>query len=360
MSKGFKMSLRLLLIIGGTVLGIVLFFKSILYIAPFLIAFGLSSLVEPLIKLLMKKVKLNRKVSSVISVLLVLGVIGALLAFLVSRIYQEALSLYAMIPSDPTEIYNNVIIYIRRASDVYLKLPQEVTKNAEGLVSNLLSSLYGPGKTFVFKLLNTAGSIPQAIIFVIITILSTYFMAADRDKIYNYIKFNIPESWVEKVVSVKNDMFAALFGYIRAQLILMSITFVELSMGFFIIGVKQNLLLGLLISIIDALPILGTGGVLIPWSIYNFITGDIRMGVSLIILYGVVLVVRQMIEPKVLGQQIGLHPLVTLLAMYVGLKLFSYIGMIIGPITILLLKNILGGIFKKKSFKEYVKECKET
>ncbi len=357
MNKGLKLFLRLLLVIGGTVLGVLLFFKSILYIAPFIIAFALSSLMEPLIKFLMKKVKLNRKASALISLLLVMLIIGLVLAFLISRIYQEALSLSEIIPEYSRNIYFNVKEYISRASEIYLRLPEEATKSVEGMVANLTSNVSEIGGSFAKRLFNTAISIPQAIIFVIITMLSTFFMAADREKIYDYIKLSIPEVWVNNVITIKDDMFAALFGYIRAQLILMSITFVELSIGFAIIGVKQNILLGLLISIIDALPILGTGGVLIPWAIYNFITGDIRMGISLIILYGVVLVVRQLIEPKVLGQQIGLHPLVTLLSMYLGLRIFGYIGMIIGPITILLLKNIIGGLFKKKSFKEYVKEC---
>lgn len=358
MNKGLKLFLRLLLVIGGTILGVLLFLKSILYIAPFLIAFALSSIMEPLIKFLMKKVKLNRKASAIISLLLVMLIIGLVLAFLISRVYQEALSLSVIIPEYSKNIYDNVKEYISRGSEIYLRLPEEATKSIEGMVANLTSNVSEIGSSFAKGLLNTAISIPQAIIFVIITMLSTFFMASDRDKIYEYIKLNIPEDWVNNVITIKDDMFAALFGYIKAQLILMSITFVELSIGFAIIGVKQNILLGLLISIIDALPILGTGGVLIPWAIYNFITRDIRMGISLIILYGVVLVVRQLIEPKVLGQQIGLHPLVTLLSMYLGLRIFGYIGMIIGPITILLLKNIIGGLFKKKSFKEYVKECK--
>ncbi len=360
MNKGLKLFLKLLLIVGGTVLGVLIFFNSILYIAPFIIALALSSMVEPLIKLLIKKAKLNRKVSAIISLLLVLVIIGGLLAFLISRLYQEARSLYEVMPQYSQEIYNNVRDFINRASDIYFRLPEELTKNATGMIKNLTDTIAGYGTSFAKGVFNTAISIPQAIIFLIVTILSTYFMAADREEIYDYIKATIPESWVEKVVSIKDDMFAALFGYIRAQLILMSITFVELSVGFSIIGIRQKILLGLLISIIDALPILGTGGVLIPWSIYNFITGDIRMGISLIILYGVVLVVRQIIEPKVLGQQIGLHPLVTLLSMYVGLRIFSFIGMIIGPITVLLLKNILSGVLRKKSLKDFIKEYKAT
>ena len=105
MNKGLKLFLRLLLIIGGTVLGMLLFFKSILYIAPFIIAFALSSLMEPLIKFLIKKVKLNRKASTIISLLLVMSIIGLLLAFLISRIYQEALSLYEIMPVYSENIY---------------------------------------------------------------------------------------------------------------------------------------------------------------------------------------------------------------------------------------------------------------
>jgi len=360
MNKGLKLLLRLLLVIASTVVGVLLFFKSILYIAPFIIAFALSSLMEPLIMFLMKKVKLRRKASTLIALFLVMLIIGFVLALLIFRLYQEAISLYEVMPEYTTNIYNNINEYISKASEIYLKLPEEATNSIEAMVSNLTKNLSEVGSSFAKRLVNTAISIPQAIIFVIITMLATFFMASDREKIYDYIKLNIPEEWVNKVIAIKDDMFAALFGYIRAQLILMSITFVELSIGFAIIGVRQNILLGLLVSIIDALPILGTGGVLIPWSIYNFIIGDIRMGISLIILYAVALVVRQLIEPKILGHQIGLHPLVTLLSMYVGLRIFSYIGMIIGPIIILLLKNIIGGLFKNKSFKQYIKECKEN
>ena len=107
----------------------------------------------------------------------------------------------------------------------------------------------------------------------------------------------MPEFILEKAISIKDDIFMAFFGYIRAQLILMSITFTELSIGFAIIGIKRFLLLALVISFIDAFPILGTGGVLMPWAIYEFLTRDFRMGISLIILYVIVLVIRQMIEP---------------------------------------------------------------
>ena len=124
--------------------------------------------------------------------------------------------------------------------------------------------------------------------------------------------------------------------------------------GFNIIGVSYSLLLAFIISVFDAFPIFGVGGFLIPWAIYSFFTGSIRMGISLFILYFIVLIVRQTVEPKILGNQIGVHPLVTLIAMYTGLKLLGFIGLILGPITALLFKNIISGMLRNRPLKEFI------
>lgn len=360
MSQSLRLAIRIVLIFGGTLLGMFIVFKLSIFLAPFVIAFAVSTFIEPLINFLMKRVRLSRKVSAAVSVLLVLSIISILLVLLISRLYKEAASLSQTLPKYLTEVYQNIKGLISKASDFYLGLPKEVTANIENMVSNLSESLSKILNSFVKGVFSTAISIPQALIFILVTILSTYFLASDRDKIYNFFKSNLPDAWLNKVVSIKDDMFVALFGYIRAQLILMTITFTELSIGFAVIGMKHFILLALAISIIDALPILGTGGILIPWAVYELLTGDIKMAVSLIILYGVVLVVRQMIEPKVLGEQIGLHPLITLMSMYLGLQLFGVIGLIIGPVTILLLKNIISGIVKQKTLKEFISQYKKN
>lgn len=360
MSNNIRLILKMCLIFGGTLIGILLGLRLSIYLAPFIIAFAVATSIEPLITLLMKKVRLPRKVASAISVLLVLSVITLLLLLLFSRLYKEAVSLSKTQPEYLKEIYQNIMGLIKKASDIYIGLPEELTSNIDNMVSNLSDSISGILDSFVKGLYNTAVSIPQILIFILVTILSTYFLSSDREKIYGFIKHNLPESWLDKVLSIKNDMFMALFGYIKAQLILMTITFSELSMGFFIIGMKHFILLGLVISLIDAFPILGTGGVLIPWSIYELLTGDYKMAVSLLVLYVVVLVIRQLIEPKVLGEQIGLHPLVTLMSMYLGLQFLGFVGLIVGPVTVLLFKNIISGIVKQRSLKEFISDyCKK-
>lgn len=354
MKQRFKLILMIVLIIAGTIAGIFFTFKLAVFFAPFIIALAISSFIEPLIRFLMTKLRTSRKVAALISLLLVVVIFGSLLVLLVIRFYREAQSLYQSLPSYFPEINKNISDLINKGSNIYFGLPEEVSSSIDSALKNISNSIPKFLKSLLSGVLNTAISVPQALIFVIMTVLSTYFLSSDREKIYGYIKLNLPEKILEKIISIKNDMFMALFGYIRAQLILMSITFCELSIGFSIVGVKHFILLASVVAIVDAFPILGAGGVLIPWTLYEFITRDFNTGIKLLVLYGVVFVVRQLTEPKVLGQQIGLHPLATLMSMYLGLKIFGYGGLIIGPVTILLLKNIFSGILKNRTLKEFL------
>lgn len=347
--------IRLALFVGAVLAGIYLAYKLAFYVLPFLIAFIISTLIEPLVSLLTKKLKFSRRLASAVALLFVVAAFGFIVVIAISRLVSEIVSISRVLPDYFTDLYNNIDILIRKGTDIYLGLPKEVTNNIENVIANLSQSLAKITTSFFTGILNTAISVPQALIFTLVTILSTYFIASDRERIAGYFAAQVPESWINKFRSIRNDMFSALFGYIRAQLILMTITFTELYTGFLVIGLKHPLILALMISIVDALPILGTGGILVPWSIYEFLTGDIRLGVSILLIYVIVLIVRQMIEPKVLGQQIGVHPLLTLIAMYTGLQLLGVIGLIIGPVSLLLLKNIFSGFLKNKPLKEILK-----
>ncbi|MCX7711847.1 MAG: sporulation integral membrane protein YtvI [Clostridia bacterium] len=355
----FKKILMLLLTVLGVIAGLFVAFKLSIFLAPFVIALIVSSLMEPIINFLTTKLRIPRRLAAAVTLLVFLGAFGSVIFLLVSRLITEIKDIYVMFPKYFTQVYDEVMVLINRALDIYHGLPKDVTYNIESFTAELPSKFNMEGITenvskSVMGILKGISNIPQVLIFILVTILSTYFLASDRELVYGSIKSQLPDSWVGKLTSIKNDMFYAFFGYIKAQLILMTITFTELLIGFSIIGINYTILLAFLISIIDALPILGTGSVLIPWALYNFITGDIQMGLSLVILYGIVLVVRQMIEPKVLGQQIGIHPLLTLLAMYTGLNLLGVLGLILGPITLLLLKNVFLGILKGRSLKELI------
>ncbi len=342
MNSTVKKSIKASLIILLAIISMFLIYKLSFYIAPFIVAFAISSSIEPLIRFLTNKAKISRRLASLISVLFVVSTFGTVITIIIVRLISEISSLKGQINNIVPEYYEKIEItvatFINKANDLYLWLPTEVTD----YIDNFLKTSDIPG--YITQFLNIifdgilafAKSIPQIFLFTLVTILATYFLASDRKRIHNFMLDQLPNSWVNKMQSIRDDLFSALFGYIRAQLILMTITFTELNIGFAIMKVKHSLLISFFISIIDAFPILGTGGIVIPWAIYEFITKNYRMGVSLLIIYVIVLIVRQLTEPKILGQQIGVHPLLTLFAMYTGLQFLGVKGLILGPIIVLI------------------------
>lgn len=347
------------LVVAGIVVGIFLFYKLSFYVMPFIIAFIIASIIEPIIRFLMRKAKIPRKAAAPITLLFFLCSFGVIITLIIVRLINEIKSVAVALPDLITNLYANITILINRGIDVFQWLPPEVTDNIGSVLLDLSKNLTNLLKSITKGAYITAVSIPEALLFTIITIISTFFISKDREKISRFFSTQFPKNWIDKAKGIINDMFSALAGYLKAQLIIMMITFVELFIGFTIIRVRYSLLLAFIISILDALPVLGTGGFLVPWSIYSFFAGNIRIGVSLLVLYGIVLIVRQLIEPKIVGTQIGIYPLVTLMAMYTGLKIFGFLGLILGPIIVLLIKNIMSGVLRNRTIKDLI-DTKES
>ncbi|MCX8130081.1 MAG: sporulation integral membrane protein YtvI [Clostridia bacterium] len=353
-----KQILKVVVTVSGLVLGIFTIYKLFFYLIPFILAFVFSILIEPVVGLLSKKLKLSRPAASAVSVFLVLCMFGLILVVIISRLIAEIVNLSETLPGYFNDFYRNMDDLIKKGTDIYLNLPGEVTQYIGNAASNLSTYLMKATNSFLTGVLNTAAFIPGLVVFILVTILATYFFLSDRDKIYVFFESILPKSVISNFLYIKNSMLFALLGYVKAQLILMTVTFVELYTGLLIIGVEHPLIIALLASFIDALPIIGVGSVLIPWSVYSVLTGNIKTGIAILILYVIVLVVRQTIEPKILSQQIGIHPLLTLLAMYTGLQLFGILGLILGPITVLLAKNILSGVLKNRTIKDLLAKPK--
>ncbi|MGE5613601.1 MAG: sporulation integral membrane protein YtvI [Bacillota bacterium] len=335
-------------------LGVLIIFRLAFFLSPFLIAFALSSLLEPIIRFLSARLRIKRKISAPVLLLLLVAIIATLLALAVLRLIKEIRAFIALVPGFLSELYMQISDLISRSSSSFEWLPAEITDNLGSVIANISGMVTNFGRSVVKGAYVTAISFPEVLIFTIIAIMATYFIAVDRKKISVTIARHLPESWLEKIVELRNDLFAALFGYFKAALIMMCVTFSVVFLGLSIIGVRYALLLAFIIAIIDVLPILGTGTVLIPWSLYLLVTGKYGFGIYILVLYLIVLVIRHTIEPKVVGQQIGLHPLATLMAMYVGLRFVGFAGLILGPIIFLLIRNIMVTIYKKKTFKEII------
>lgn len=162
----------------------------------------------------------------------------------------------------------------------------------------------------------------------------------DFDAFSSFLLRQFPPKGWEILVTVKQYFVNTLFVVIRSYALIMTITFVELSIGLTIIGIPNSVLIALCIAVFDILPVLGTGGIMIPWTIIAFIQGDIQRAIGLLIIYVVVTIIRNILEPKIVGSQLGLYPVVTLMSMYVGTCLLGVVGLFGFPITLSLIKNL--------------------
>lgn len=180
---------------------------------------------------------------------------------------------------------------------------------------------------------------PGFIIKIVITIVATFFMAADFDKILSFFNKFIPEEKREVIRNGSIYVKKIVFLFLKSYFILFLLTFTELSVGFFIMGIPYAFLCAFAIAVFDILPALGTGGILIPWALILFVMGDTALAVEMVVLETVITIIRNIVEPKIVGRHIGLHPLAALASMYIGIKTFGVLGMFLFPIIIVVITN---------------------
>lgn len=357
MSEGIKRTLVAIFKIILVIILIILFSRLWKYILPFIIAYFFASLIEPIVRFIEKEIKIPRKVGTVFSILLVLGLISSVVAFLISRLVKEIRNVYLSLEINMDTIEEFFVSLMDQISGFYIQLPDQVTDIINQGIRNLTNNLQDilrPIADLAQVPIQIALYLPQILIFLLVTVLATYFMSSDKNTIIKFLDLQIPTTWLNRSKSITKNVFSAFFGWLRAQLILTSITFSEILIGLLILNVNNALLLALLIALVDVLPVLGAGTVLIPWAIINLVLGNAKFGLSLALLYVIILFVRQLIEPKILGKQIGVHPLFTLAGMYIGLRIWGVAGMFIGPLSIVALKYMFEGIAMADTFKNWV------
>jgi sporulation integral membrane protein YtvI len=357
---------KLVIILVLLALALFVGYKIIFYLLPFALAFLLSSIIEPFVRFLMFKLNMKRKFAALVSVFMFYVILSTLAIFIVIKASVEIITLFNFLNNNGNIIdvillnfYSHLNPYVENVSNLFVNFPNEVYLRFQNTLSDILNSGLLLIKNLISSLISSAFSLPSAIIFIIVMILSTYFFSSDRVLIYKFFKRNLPDSWINKLVIVKRDIFSTLGGYIKTQFILVSITFLFLSIGFLIGGIKYALTLAFVISLLDFLPMIGTSTIMIPWIVYCFVVGDLKTAFLLLVILAICVIVRQIIEPRILGHNIGVHPLLTLFGAFIGLKLFGFIGIIIMPIFIVVLKNILTEIFKLFSMKEILSFKKE-
>ena len=343
--KVIKKIINVLLIILGIYIGI----KLTIFYIPFLIAFIISLIIEPGIKFFMKKTKTTRRCSSILIFVIVFSIlIGAIIWGTISLI------------SESTNLLQGLNLYIDKAYTQVQDIISKISVTRIGASSNLIQEasreillkLSTWLTNFLTKLIEIITSIPTMAIYTVITILSLYFICTDKIYILDLLEHHMPKKWVEKIGKHIREITKSLGGYLKAEAILILVSFIISVIGLYIfkligMNVKYPLLMALGIGFVDALPILGSGSVMIPWATIEALNGDFKLGISIIVLWIIMSIVRQFLEPKIVSGKIGIHPIFTLIAMYTGFKIIGIMGMLIGPIILIILKNIFATVLEQ-------------
>lgn len=326
------MPVRTMLLMGVSVAFLYLLFTVG---APFLLALVAAIFLEPLTMFLMKRLRMNRlaasTISSTIFTVLLLGVMGLIGMKLVS----ELSNLFAKMP----DILKNANTYIRDL----LKQLQSYSNNGnaplpdqlEDWVSKLIDALTALSSKISTILLGFAAGVPDFFIFFIVFLVAVYLFSLSLPSMKSSFLSLFEDKSRLQVEDVLVSLRKSVFGFLRAQLLLSVITYVISFIGLLIIGTGYPLAIALLIVVVDILPILGTGSVLVPWALYQLAIGDAFTGIGLLLLFIVITVVRRIVEPKILGDAVGIGALSALISLYVGYELVGLVGVFLGPIVVI-------------------------
>ena len=311
---------------------------------PFLLGWVISCLLEPIVRFLCEKVRLRRgwSAAAVLLVFTALAAVGGY--FLLRRLWFELTALSTKLPvwvdfiQELSQKLDNLIYRwnVAVSPDIRAVLQTVLTRTMEQ-ISALFSSL---GAALLEWCADGLLALPHAALFLFTAFLSCYFFLSGRPDLNLFFRKQIPQRWLPRLDTTVGQLKRALGSWLRAQGILMAVTFLLLGSGFLLLGVETAILLAAGIALLDALPVFGTGTVLIPWAFFSVLGGNMRQSLALVGLYAVLWLTRSLLEPKLIANRSGLHPLAALFAMYLGFSLFGVAGILLAPLAAVLVRQL--------------------
>lgn len=334
-------------------------------LAPFIIAFVLAYALQRPIKWVQKKLHLkSHGIISFLLVLLVVCVVVGALSIAVLVLFNELKDFAHYLTTQFSSIDEVVVTLKGYLMSVIVRLPDGIKETASNYVTNAFDS-FGQGESELDLSMLSAPlsgawsvvkSLPSTVLACVVAVVSCFFMTSDYDKVKELVLGFFSETKRKNIIKTKRTAMRAIGKLLKAYVTIMAITFVEMFLGLFLlklIGVYDGsyiTIISFVTCIIDIVPVLGTGTVLLPWAVYNLIFGNFGMGIGLLVIYGVVTVIRQIIEPKLVANQAGLPAIVTIMAMFLGVRIFGAFGIILLPFTVIIIKLLYDeGVFSSKN-----------
>lgn len=326
--------IKRILILLISIFGFYLLIKCSIFYMPFVIAFIIAMLIEPIIKKIHKKTNLTRKTSAIIVLIIVFAILIGVITWGIITIVSESYNLLNKINEYTEKAYKQFTWIMSQLNFEKINIPEQIT----GIIQNSTQDIIGNTSKILSNLLNTfikwITTLPTMGVYIVITLMATYFICADKLYILDQVEHHFPRTWVKRGILHLKEIINSLGSYIKAEFILVAVAFVEILIGLYILkwtglNIQYPFLVALGIGFVDALPILGIGTVMIPWAIIAGINGNIKLAMGVLIIFAIVSLMRQFLEPKIVSNQIGIHPIFTLIAMYTGFKIIGVLGLLI-------------------------------
>ena len=329
----WQVAVSLLFSILATAAFIVIGIRLIGFLMPFVIGWIVASIATPLVNWLEKRMKIVKKLGSALIVILVLAAIILVSYFAVSRLVTEVTGLIRDFPDLYEQTETGLEKIGQTLSGVFVRLPEGIqngwtslVENLDDYMGNLMSKVSEPTVTAAG---NAAKKVPYMLVSFIVMIMSAYFFIVQREDVIHWMKGIAPEAVTKRMAMVMDNLKYAVGGYFKAQFKIMGIVFLILLAGLGFLKIHYFVLIAFLIAFLDFLPFFGTGTAMIPWAVYEVFMGEYKVAAALLIIYVVTQAVRQLIQPKLVGDSVGLNPLVTLLLLYIGYRVGGVIWMIL-------------------------------
>lgn len=351
-------TIRFIIVIGAVMLGILAFYYLSKVTYPFLIGIIIAFIMNPLVNLLENKVRMPRVLAVFISLVLIIAVFAGLVTLLIAEIVTGANYLATVVPDHLDTIINYIENFVAdQIIPIYNHMTSAFNKLDVGQQNTIMTNIQNVGKNVAttvgsflqnlfLKIPNLISWIPGAATLLIFSLLATFFISKDWYKLSALGSKILPNKAKVSGRTVFVDLKKALVGFLKAQLTLISITAVIILIGLLILRVDYAITIALITGIVELLPYVGTGIVFVPWILYEIISGDTGLAIGLGVLYIIVIVQRQIIEPKILSSSIGLDPLATLIALFIGFELIGFLGLILGPVTLV----VIGALYRANVF----------
>jgi len=300
-------------------------------LAPFFFGLLIALIMEPLIRLMVDKLKWKRWVASLLCLLLFIIATGSLGVWIISTLIRQ---MTAFVTSAPVHV-EEMVSRVNDATATWMARLDEILPEAwqmpdmQEMIVPAITTLFG-GEMLDQALIFATG-VPNFLVGLVLALVSAYFFMADRWLIFKTVRNSCPPWLIGHMSQTRAGLSRAVGGYFRAQYILMAMVGIISITGLLILRSPYPLLLGLLLAAVDFVPILGPAIILLPWALISLMVGDFHMAIGLGVIYGVITITRQVLQPKILGAQMGAHPLASLMSIFIGLRVFGLSGLIIGP-----------------------------